>query len=121
MSWRASVKSHLERWIEEQPKVRGRAPSERALAKKLGISSYSINRLRNCEGPMGLYVLARLREKLGVPIDELIGLADWRARNDAIEGRIAREIARREEERAANESTEPTPPESPRPQTRRRV
>jgi len=72
--WRNSVAEHLEAWIRKQPQVRGKTPSERALAKKLGVSSFTVNKLRHREGPLGLDVLVRLRDPLGLTLDQLLGL-----------------------------------------------
>lgn len=72
--WRDSVASHLEAWILEQGLVKGKTRSERVLAPRLGISSFSLNRLRLRKGPMGLHNLVKIRHALGISLDELLGL-----------------------------------------------
>lgn len=73
-SWRDSTAILLERWIAKQGLVGGRPKSERALAELLGISQFSLNKLRNKTGPYGLHVLIAIRGPLGVTLDELLGL-----------------------------------------------
>ncbi len=74
-SWRDSVAKHLERWIGDRPPTaKGKPESERALAKELKISQYSLNKLRNKEGPFGLHILVALTEPLEVTLDELLGI-----------------------------------------------
>jgi transcriptional regulator with XRE-family HTH domain len=69
-SWRNRLAEHVEEWIATQPKGR----SERALASVLGISQFTLNKIRNREGPLGLHVLVALRGVLRVPVDSLLGL-----------------------------------------------
>ena len=72
-AWRDSVAGHLAVWVESQPKGRR---TDRALADALGVSNFTYNSLKNRKGPLGLHVLVALRAKLGVTIDELLGLGD---------------------------------------------
>lgn len=74
-AWREAVAARLEAWIAKQPLTKAGKPlSERALAPMLGISSFSLNRLRLKKGPMGIHVLVALTIPLELTLDELLGI-----------------------------------------------
>ncbi len=70
-SWRESIARHLAAWVERQPAGK---LSQRAIAKEFRFSHFSYNRLMLKKGPVGIDVLVKLRAKLRVSLDELLGL-----------------------------------------------
>lgn len=43
------------------------------------MSNFTYNRLKNKTGPLGIHVLVILRDRLGMSIDQLLGLGDVRS------------------------------------------
>lgn len=72
-SWRDAIALELEAFAKEQPKGQR---TNRAMAKALGVSNFTYNRLKNKKGPVGLHVLVQLRKVLRVSLDDLLGLPD---------------------------------------------
>jgi transcriptional regulator with XRE-family HTH domain len=113
---RRSVASALEAEIA----ARHRGKSERTIAKAFGISQPALNKIRRCEGALGVHALLQLREALRVSIDDLLGLAPLAPRTVAasdLELAVERALARRF---PAHAPDAPEPPPPPPPPTRAR-
>jgi transcriptional regulator with XRE-family HTH domain len=84
--------------VEAEISARYPGKSERTIAKAFGMSQPALNKIRRCEGALGVHALLYLREALRVPIDELLGLAPL-ARAPAVaselELAVERALARR--------------------------
>jgi transcriptional regulator with XRE-family HTH domain len=96
--------------VEAEISARYRGKSERTIAKALGISQPALNKIRRCEGALGVHALLYLREALRVSIDDLLGLAPLAPAPVAaseLELAVERALARR----FPAEPTMPPPPE----------
>lgn len=60
--------------VEAEISARYPGKSERTIARAFGISQPALNKIRRCEGALGVHALLYLRDALRVSIDELLGL-----------------------------------------------
>lgn len=97
--------------VEAEISARYPGKSERTIARAFRISQPALNKIRRCEGALGVHALLSLREALRVSIDELLGLPVLVPAPVAVtelELAVERALARR----FPVEPTAPLPPES---------